>query len=134
MTAVVLWFTLALAVGLWAGNRGRGSGTWFLIALVISPLLAAIFLGVSTNLAAAQLVAGAVPSDSTHARCPACKEYVLPEANVCKHCGAALTPDHTYKERAAGRAQAATRQQSARAVIFVGILIVVIAWAFLSQR
>ena len=27
-----------------------------------------------------------VPTPKTHMRCPDCKEYVLKEANICKHC------------------------------------------------
>ena len=32
------------------------------------------------------------PSPKTHVRCPDCKELVLKEARVCKHCGCKLIP------------------------------------------
>ena len=32
------------------------------------------------------------PSPSTHVRCPDCKELVLKEARICKHCGCKLIP------------------------------------------
>lgn len=32
------------------------------------------------------------PSPYTHVRCPDCKEFVLKEAKVCKHCGCKLVP------------------------------------------
>lgn len=31
-------------------------------------------------------------SPDTHVRCPDCKELVLKEARVCKHCGCKLVP------------------------------------------
>ena len=32
------------------------------------------------------------PTPETHSRCPDCKELVLKEARVCKHCGCKLVP------------------------------------------
>lgn len=32
------------------------------------------------------------PTPDTHLRCPDCKEFVLKEACVCKHCGCNLAP------------------------------------------
>ena len=32
------------------------------------------------------------PTPETHVRCPDCKELVLKEAKVCKHCGCKLIP------------------------------------------
>lgn len=32
------------------------------------------------------------PMQYTHVRCPDCKELVLKEANICKHCRCKLTP------------------------------------------
>ena len=32
------------------------------------------------------------PSPDTHIKCPDCKELVIKEANVCKHCGCRLIP------------------------------------------
>lgn len=34
----------------------------------------------------------APPSPTTHCRCPDCRELVLLEARVCKHCGCRLIP------------------------------------------
>lgn len=43
----------------------------------------------------------AKPQYVTHVRCHACSEYVLREANKCKHCGEALTPQPLVLERSA---------------------------------
>lgn len=91
MGAVLMWVLLAVAVGMLAGSRGRSGGAWCLISLVISPLLGFIFLMVQPNLAV-QAAAGVQPGASTHVKCPKCAEWVLPDAVVCKHCGAALEP------------------------------------------
>ncbi len=32
------------------------------------------------------------PSSRTHVRCPDCRELVLKQARVCKHCGCRLVP------------------------------------------
>jgi hypothetical protein len=32
------------------------------------------------------------PTPNTHVKCPDCKELVLKEARVCKHCGCKLVP------------------------------------------
>jgi hypothetical protein len=32
------------------------------------------------------------PTRDTHVKCPDCRELVLKEANVCKHCGCKLIP------------------------------------------
>ena len=34
----------------------------------------------------------ALPSPDTHVRCPDCRELVLRDARVCKHCGCKLIP------------------------------------------
>ena len=80
-----IWVIAALGVGLVASTRGRGSGTWFVIGLLLSPLLAVVLLFAMPNNAAAI-------STKTHHACPACAEQVLRAAVKCKHCGGALTP------------------------------------------
>jgi len=46
---VFLWLVFAAFVGVLANSRGRGWFTWLLIALVISPLIAAVALLVMSN-------------------------------------------------------------------------------------
>lgn len=86
-TVVIGWILLALCVGLLAGKRGRGSGSWFVLSLLLSPLI-----GVAMLFAARDL-SGNVPTPKTHRACPACAEQVLREAIKCKHCGSDLAPE-----------------------------------------
>lgn len=54
---IILYVGLAIAVGFWAGSRGRSAGGWAVLSLVTSPLLGAIILGVTRNLAEEERVA-----------------------------------------------------------------------------
>ncbi len=60
-----------------------------MILLVLTIPLHLIYAVLSRRSAVADKEA---PRPETHVRCPDCKEMVLFEANVCKHCGAKLTP------------------------------------------
>jgi hypothetical protein len=47
MTIFVLWFALSILVGVFAHvRRNRDGGGWFILALVISPLIAGILVAV----------------------------------------------------------------------------------------
>lgn len=93
MELFIIWFVISIAIGVWAGNKGRTGFGWFLFALFLSPLVAGIFLAVSRDLSAPSVVAnGVAPSYATHVKCPDCAELVLREARVCKHCGCKLIP------------------------------------------
>lgn len=87
MEWVLAWFFLSIAVGLLAGQRGRGSGTWCVLSWIISPLLGLILLLSSSDLSKEK-----PPSALTHRKCPSCAEWVLPAALKCKHCGSVIDP------------------------------------------
>lgn len=74
---VLVWFIGAILIGALASRQDRSGLGWFLLSLVISPLLAGLGL----------LLAG---SGAAEAVCPACREKVRAEAIKCKHCGEAL--------------------------------------------
>jgi hypothetical protein len=50
MEILLFWFVCAIVVGLIAGSRGRNGFGWFLLAMVISPLLAGILAIALPNL------------------------------------------------------------------------------------
>lgn len=89
MEFLVLWLIFSALVGVLGSTWGRSGFLWFLIALVLSPLLGVIIL----------LIAGRAnkgdskPTPKTHVTCPDCAELVRKEAKVCKHCGARLKPE-----------------------------------------
>jgi hypothetical protein len=126
MELIVFWFGLAIVVGVIAGSRGRNGFGWFLLAVVISPLLAGI-------------LAIALPSPQTQReqlhkwnsrKCPFCAELVRNEAIVCKHCGRdlpELPPPIIVK------AAAASRSHPLGVAIIVFIILATVASVFVRS-
>lgn len=77
MTWVIVWVIASILIGVLASQRERFGFGWFLLSLVISPLLAGLGL----------LIAG---TGGEQVRCPACRELVRADAVKCKHCGEVL--------------------------------------------
>lgn len=75
MWLLVLWIVIAVVVGVAASHRRRSGFGWFLLALLISPLLGAVLL----------LLLG--PSRAGMDECGACLGLVPREATRCRHCG-----------------------------------------------
>lgn len=97
MGIAFVWFFGAIIVGVFAANRGRSGLGWFVLALLISPLLGLLLVAVSKNLSGSGTTV--TPGAATHRKCPACAEWILPEANVCKHCGKDVEPDDAFYQR-----------------------------------
>ena len=88
MELVIFWFILSCVVGVIAGNNGRFGFGYFLLSIVLSPLI-----GVLCALAAGKNVARLEQdqiNDGSKRRCPYCEEIVRVEAVKCRHCGSAL--------------------------------------------
>lgn len=107
MTWLLVWIAGALLIGFLAARRERSGFGWFILALLISPLLAGLGL----------LLAG---SGAWQVRCPSCRELVRADASKCKHCGEALNPAALSAERDEGGKHLA---------IAVGALIAVVVMA-----
>lgn len=90
MEIAVLWLFFAVLVGMYAAKIGRSGLGWFLLAALISPLLAFLLCLVLGPIKANP--ATGIPSQETRVKCPDCRELILQDARVCKHCGAKLTP------------------------------------------
>jgi hypothetical protein len=80
------WLLFSIVVGIIAANRGRSGFGWFVLSMVISPLLGVILV------ALIPAIGDERPSTATHVKCPDCAELVLKEARKCKHCGCHLVP------------------------------------------
>ena len=88
MEIVLVWLGLSIAVGALAQGRGRNPVGWGLLAIVVSPVIALLFL-----IAAQNRAAPLVPLQHQMAatwRCPHCAEPVRVEAKLCPHCRSAL--------------------------------------------
>src|SRR5262245_56998962 len=85
MEIVLGWFVFSIVAGVIASSKGRSGVGYLLLSLVLSPLSGII-------LAVAVPSVGEFRRHDTHLRCPDCREFVLNEARVCKHCGCRLVP------------------------------------------
>lgn len=84
---ILLWIGCAVLCWIVANNKGRFAGVWFLIALLLGPF-AIMAVGLMSS---RERVSGG-PTSSTHVKCPDCRELVLMDARVCKHCKSRLMP------------------------------------------
>ena len=88
MELIVFGFAFAVIVGILAARRGRSGFGWFVLSLLITPLIAGLLVLVLPSKATDP----DAPTPETHVKCPDCRELVLKEARVCKHCGCKLVP------------------------------------------
>lgn len=92
MEFAVFYFVMCVGVGIGARSRGRSGILWFVLSLLISPLISLIVLALLPNLSTTAQAATDAPSPDTHVKCPDCRELVLKDARVCKHCSCKLVP------------------------------------------
>lgn len=87
MELFLFWFGIAVITGIAASSRGRSGFGWFLLGCLLSVLALLAVLVMPSKKKDPN-----TPTIETHVRCPDCKELVLKEARVCKHCGCKLVP------------------------------------------
>lgn len=93
MEIFLVWIFFSVIVGMIASNKNRSGFGYFLLALVISPILAGILVLVLSNEKPDVLIAnGEIATPDTHVRCPDCRELIRMDAKKCKHCGTGLVP------------------------------------------
>jgi hypothetical protein len=85
------WVAFAIIVGVAANARGRSGVGWFLLSLLISPLLTGLLVLALKDISVDPGMDD-TPSPETHVRCPDCRELVRMDAIKCKHCGTTLIP------------------------------------------
>jgi len=96
MVIFIFWLTLAILVGVYASSKGRSGVGFFLIAVLLSPLIgfiiALVVAPIRANIDATVLQSG------EYKKCPYCAELVKIEAIVCKHCGRDLPKQEAKAE------------------------------------
>jgi hypothetical protein len=93
MELFFFWLIFAIVVGAVASARGRSGPGWFLLSMIISPLLGVILVALLPS-------RRGEPTYDTHVKCEMCAELVLREARKCKHCGHVFTQTAGEAERA----------------------------------
>ena len=110
---LAFWLVLCALVAGYADSKGRGPGKAFLLAFVLSPLIAFIIVALLEDkkaaadremaaearhaemLAAAKASAPGDPAPTASGdtrECPRCAEVIKAKAKVCRFCGAELEP------------------------------------------
>lgn len=87
MEMVVIALIFGVVCALIASSKGRSAFGWLILGTLFS-LIALIVLALLPSLK----ISDHQPNPKTHVKCPDCKELVLCEASVCKHCGCKLIP------------------------------------------
>lgn len=96
---VVLWLiVMAGVVAVVADRHGRNGATWFLVSLLVTPVVALALLIMDTKPDRAPLLAGPRPEADAKPRgmpantrpCPNCKAPVLRSRESCPSCGVRL--------------------------------------------
>jgi len=92
MWIVFLWLVFSVVAGIIAGSKNRSGIGYFLISIVLSPIVGLLLAAFLPVIVEAPKTVVEVDPVETHTKCPECRELVLIDARKCKHCGAALTP------------------------------------------
>lgn len=92
MEVLLFWGGLSVVVAVAANSRGRSPIGWFVLSVVISPLIAGLLvlaLGGPKSPAATYYDPDtktlAVPNSDTK-KCPECAEIVKADARICRFC------------------------------------------------
>jgi len=91
MEVFFAWIVFSVLAGIIGHAKGRSGFGFFLVSLLLSPLVGLIAVIAMPALGAPRPVSGLDRNDD-RVKCPHCAELILREAKVCKHCGRDVEP------------------------------------------
>ena len=91
METIVVWFALSVLAGVVAGNKGRSSVGFFMLAVFFSPLVGLLGAWVARPASVIEKEKARSGKSRDYKQCPMCAETVKQAALKCRYCGADLT-------------------------------------------
>jgi hypothetical protein len=88
MEIFIIWFGLSLIAGYVGGNKGHSGVAFFLLSLILSPLIGLVWAIVAKDIREENALKG-----GDMKKCPSCAELIKSEAIKCKHCGETFSQD-----------------------------------------
>lgn len=96
---IILYLGLSVLAGIAAARKGRSGIGFFLLALVLSPIIGLLAAVIARPAAAReQALVRAGYHSKIWRKCPSCAEIVRREARLCRHCGQALPAKATHRK------------------------------------
>ncbi len=89
MELILIYFVFSVVVGAVASGRGRSGFGWFLLALIISPIISIIIVLILPSALPGDIQRQQVQAEPQK-RCPYCAELINAQAIKCRHCGSSI--------------------------------------------
>ena|SRR5690625_3708445 len=129
MEIVVLYVIFAAIVGVIAGSWGRSGFLWFLISALLSPILGLLFLLIAGK-ASPAAQQSSLESEG-RVSCEQCYEQIMPQAVVCRFCGAEREPAPVVEKETGAEAIGYALGKTSKSKDFWLVLILVAVIVFI---